>query len=144
MALHFEMPTGYRPLNMIFCSILLVFMSGCSSEITDDDLKIWTNNEEGFRQMESIMVDPEVSHDTRVKGLYFLAKANQAPQVSRILYATPSPEKLAKGLRDKLLPELSSESPDAVLAKDSLFSLASFLPENEKGDEFYYSFLQVF
>ena len=77
MALHFNLPPGYRPLKIVFWTVILVFMSACSSEITDDDLKIWTNNEEGFRQMESIMVNPEVSHETRVKGLYFLAKANQ-------------------------------------------------------------------
>ena len=121
-----------RCLFGVIAVVMALSWSGCSGEITDEDLKMWTNNEEGFRQMERIMTDPEVTQETRVKGLHYLAKASQAPQVSRILYATPKPTALAQGLRDKLLPEMTSESPDAVNAKDALFAVASHLPRTRK------------
>lgn len=120
---------------LITCFLFLFsacFLAGCSQDITDDHLRIWTNNEEGFRQMERIMKDSSVEDETRVKALYYLAEADKAAQIGRILYASSSPAGIAGGLRDKLLPELTSENLDAVRVKSALFSLAPFLDDVEK------------
>ena len=124
--------TGPRTFALMVLSALAIGLTGCSSKVTDEDLKMWTNNEEGLRKIEDIVKDTERPMEDRVRALKATLESGASGRIRGFIEHSKDRDTLAQAFRDEMFKLMKSES-QAVSAKDGLFLVLPYLPEEQRG-----------
>jgi hypothetical protein len=120
-------------ITSVFISGLLLF-AACSSQATDDQIKKWPNNEKGLETLTKFVADPKNPVERRVVALEALSDAGLNEKLRSILDGCKDADKIAGGFAKSMMEQLkSSEFQKALTARDNLFIILGFLPQNEQG-----------
>ena len=106
------------------CVVLI--LGGCSAEITDADLQLWTNNPEGLKRIGVLLKDAEAPLELRVRSLVMLSNAGKGYKIRGVLQDVEEPGEVTGALVPLLLQQLNLEGDEAVLAKSGLLGVMDF------------------
>ena len=120
-----------KPSLIALVTLLLSLSVACNNKVTDEDLDRWSNNEEGLKKIEDVVRDTEQPLETRVRALRATLKAGATLKLRSFIERTSDRDALVKGFEGELIKMMGSEK-DQVDAKDGLFQILPYLPDDEK------------
>ena len=115
--------------------LLLVGLAACSSEITDEDLQLWTQNDRGLEKMREVMADSSVPQETRVKGMLAMVDAQKGHNLRELLSSAAERDEIIAQLKPQLLERMKAGGPTAIHAKSGLLNIVPYLNEQEEIDD---------
>ena len=75
--------------RLIVMALVMAFattgMTGCSGEVTEEDLQLWTHNSRGLARLAEVIADPEQPMTTRIRGMEVVVEKGFTTQVRTIL-----------------------------------------------------------
>jgi hypothetical protein len=110
--------------------ILLLSISGCNGEVTNADLKLWTNNPEGLKRIGVLLQDPEAPLELRVQSLVVLGEVGKGFQIRGVLQDATDRDTVVQALVPLLNERLAAEGEGAVFAKIALLAVMDFCDES--------------
>lgn len=119
---------------MLPCVLILLLFAGCSNEITDQDLELWTKNEEGLKKMREVVADSEVSQETRIRAMLFMVDAGKGYNLRDLLDQAIERDEVVPSLRKELLKRIKDGGPVAWSAKQGIFTLLPYIEDPETRD----------
>lgn len=117
--------------RIVLHALLALALAACNSQVTDEDLERWSNNEEGLKKIEEIVRDAEQPLETRVRALKAALTASANARIRTYIERSPDREVIAKAFRDALIKMMESER-DQVTAKDGLLQVLPYLPAEDR------------
>ena len=129
-AQNFRSPSS--PLLKIAIPLLVVGLSGCQGEVTEDDLQLWSNNSVGLERIQEVLNDQEVPLDTRVRAMEVVVEKQFASSiVSMIDNIRFEQEAVVDGLKGRLLAHIEARDEAQLDAKDALMMMQRFFSADE-------------
>jgi hypothetical protein len=100
--------------------------------ITDEDLKKWSQNEEGLKRLTEVMEDESVPFHIKVDAVVILVENNWSSRVRGILSKYKDPVALASTASEKMVEMLSAGDDAALNARDGLFALLGTMDDEHR------------
>jgi len=106
---------------------------GCSSEITEEDLQLWTHNEVGFTRLGEVILDTTQPMNTRVRAAEVAVEKGMGSRVRSWAadMKTEDRNTLLAGLIKELLDHMEKKDDHQYASKDALLLLERYIAPDE-------------
>ncbi|MBM4352487.1 MAG: hypothetical protein FJ109_01615 [Deltaproteobacteria bacterium] len=113
----------------------LVSTAVACGPITDDDLKKWSQNEEGLKRIGELMQDEDQPLHIKTRAVQILVENGWSANIRGIVSKYANPQELASASAEKLVETLSAGNEElAQAARDGLFQLLGTMDEKHRID----------
>lgn len=118
--------------RLIVMALVMAFattgMTGCSGEVTEEDLQLWTHNSRGLARLSEVIADSEQPMTTRIRGLEVVVEKGFSTQVRTILDEVKvGREELVTGTVEQLVDHLVKKDEHQLNAKDALIVMQRYI-----------------
>ena len=118
--------------RLIVMALVMAFattgMTGCSGEVTEEDLQLWTHNSRGLARLAEVIADPEQPMTTRIRGMEVVVEKGFTTQVRTILDEVKAGrEELVSGTVEQLLDHLNKKDEHQLNSKDALIVMQRYI-----------------